>query len=464
MTEPSRPDFLGRVYKSFSSIRLAIVLIILLGLLSLLAIFLEEYFPSNFMNWEKMYSQKMGLIKFELLKFLGVFDPYHSFWYQLLLALLVINVCVCTWKRTPGILKTVFKSTFRETDDAIKQLKNSTTIKSKLAPTVALTKIQHVLTARKFNVQLNQTASFPQIFASRGGFSRLGYLLFHFGLVAVLIGGLLISSLGYTEYLWGTKGSILTPRDADFSVRVDDFTIETNPRGQVKDYLATLTVLDNEQEIFQKVVEVNFPLRYKGYTFYQSSYRALPNDIKNIQLQLNQTQPVEKDTVVSLHFDDKLTLPNFDCSISVLDFIPDFKISGDSIYTASMEPRNPAIQILVEPTDQMPYAQWLFLKFPQFHRKQAGHITFQFLNYEQELFTGLQVSKKPGSFMVWIGIIGMTLGLILSFYIFHRRIWVVIEETGEGQSKIALGGNINKNQESFKTEFKELAEQIRNAL
>jgi len=46
-------------------------------------------------------------------------------------------------------------------------------------------------------------------------------------------------------------------------------TLDMRSHQQVKDYFATITVLDNNhKEITQKTIEVNYPLRYGGYHFY----------------------------------------------------------------------------------------------------------------------------------------------------------------------------------------------------
>jgi len=44
--------------------------------------------------------------------------------------------------------------------------------------------------------------------------------------------------------------------------------------GRIKDFKSALTVIDGGTEAVQKTIVVNDPLRYKGYTFYQSSYDA----------------------------------------------------------------------------------------------------------------------------------------------------------------------------------------------
>lgn len=461
MAEKSKKSVWGIIYKQLCSIKLAIILLILLGILSFIAILLGEFFPTNFMNWEMRYAEKLGVFKFEMFQFLGVFSPYNSFWFQIPLVLLVLNIIVCTFERTKGYMKLAFKATFRDSEDKIKQLKNNASFNiDRASAETTLSKAADFLKKRGFSVQTQNS----HLFASKGGFARTGFVLFHLGLVITLIGGLLISVFGHTEYLWGAKGAVLTPTGADFSVRVDEFKIETNDMGQVKDYVATLTVLEDSQEVKQKKVEVNYPLRHNGYTFYQSSYRSVPNQIKNVKLKLFKEVPGQNDTVVVAPYRENLALPGLGVTINVQNFVPDFRISGDSVFSASSEARNPAVQVIVHPDEGEDYMQWLFAKFPQFHKGQPGSVKLQFVDFDQALFTGLQVSRKPGSLLVWIGLIGMTIGLVLSFYIFHRRYWVMVQDGASGKTKVFVGGHINKNEEGFKIEFKELIDQLKKSL
>lgn len=460
----TKKNFLERLYNQFNSIRLAIILVIILGIFSLIAILLEEYFPTNFMNWQKVYLEKLGPEKFQLFTILGIFKPYQSFWYGLLLLLLVLNILICTFERSRGILKLSFGKFFRDSG-SIEQMENHTSLQTKINQSQLLELLATSISKAKYKIFQQQQENKTFYYATSGQLSRLSYILFHVGLVLVVFGGLLITMLGHTEDLWGKKGDLLKPENADFSLRIDDFKIETNARGQVKDYLATLTVLDGGEEKFTKVVEVNFPLRYKGYTFYQSSYRQGVTNINGVILQVSGLAPLALDTVVTLEIGKKLPLPMFNATISAVQFVPDFRVDGDSVYSASLEPNNPAVKILMETPGADPKAQWLFLKYPQFHQQQSGPVQLQFLdiNSGQALFTGLQASRKPGSELIWLGIVLMSLGLILSFYMFHRQIWIVVESAGESL-KIHLGGKINKNQEVFKHEFNEMVRELKKNL
>ena len=60
--------------------------------------------------------------------------------------------------------------------------------------------------------------------------------------------------------------------------------VNTPPSPTIKDYKSTLKILEGDIVVKEKTIEVNSPLSYKGYTFYQTGYN--PNDPKWTSLQV----------------------------------------------------------------------------------------------------------------------------------------------------------------------------------
>ncbi len=59
---------------------------------------------------------------------------------------------------------------------------------------------------------------------------------------------------------------------------------KTMPAGPIKSFKSTLELIDGESVVGRRVVEVNSPFSYKGYTFYQSGYN--PEDLSYTSLQV----------------------------------------------------------------------------------------------------------------------------------------------------------------------------------
>ncbi|GAH13017.1 unnamed protein product, partial [marine sediment metagenome] len=70
----------------------------------------------------------------------------------------------------------------------------------------------------------------------------------------------------YTHYVF--------ERFAGFNHGEDGLQLSYVSRGHrmIRDYLSDIVVIENEKEVASKVIEVNHPLHYGGYHFYQHSY------------------------------------------------------------------------------------------------------------------------------------------------------------------------------------------------
>ena len=73
-----------------------------------------------------------------------------------------------------------------------------------------------------------------------------------------------------------------TPAVAKDIVRVNDFTIEYLPNGQVSQFFSDLSVVDskNGREIQRKTISVNVPLREGGVTMYQTDWEIASMQVR----------------------------------------------------------------------------------------------------------------------------------------------------------------------------------------
>jgi cytochrome c biogenesis protein len=72
----------------------------------------------------------------------------------------------------------------------------------------------------------------------------------------------------------------------------------------------------------------------------------------------------------------------------------------------------------------------------------------EFLDLWGVEYTGLQVRKDPGVWVVYLGCIAMSLGLLIAFFMSHRKIWIRIAED-KNNSKVIIGATANKNRAAF---------------
>jgi len=147
--------------------------------------------------------------------------------------------------------------------------------------------------------------------------------------------------------------------------------------------------------------------------------------------------------------------------VRVNKLAPDFSFDQQGkVFSRSDQIKNPAVNLTVTPEKTKPYSFWVFANYPDFHKKPDQLYNVSFLNVKPVYFTGLQVTRDPGVWTVWIGCILLTLGTYMAFFTNHRRIWLKIEEK-DGSSQAVLAGSSNKNKQAFKDAFEKLFTKVK---
>ena len=98
-----------------------------------------------------------------------------------------------------------------------------------------------------------------------------------------------------------------------------------------------------------------------------------------------------------------------------------------------------------------------------FHHRPAWHghlraaLVFHYKGAQERMYTGLQVAKDPGVWVVWLGCLLMVVGIYVAFLMSHRRIWVRVEN-----GTVTVGGNASKNQAGFQLFMERLVTKLKN--
>jgi len=74
-----------------------------------------------------------------------------------------------------------------------------------------------------------------------------------------------------------------------------------------------------------------------------------------------------KKEVVTIKLGSEYTIPGSNIKIKVGDFLPDFRMDGLSITSASNELKNPAVHVTVHEGGKEIFKSWLYSKFPSIH-------------------------------------------------------------------------------------------------
>jgi cytochrome c biogenesis protein len=303
-----------------------------------------------------------------------------------------------------------------------------------------------------------ETESAITLYSEKGRFSRLGVYITHLSLLIILIGGLIGSQFGFKGFVNIVEGETVDqiyergedreiPRPLSFSVRCDDFNITYydlpgKKEKHVKEYTSIVTIVDNGKEVLKESVRVNHPLHYKGLTFYQANYGAIHDVTLGIQWVGKREKAIFK--VVE---GNTVPVPNSNNFIRVIKAEHQVHNFGEGVQVVLFKP------------NQEPRPFWLLKAFPKFDEQRRDEFILTFEGFTEKEYTGLQVTKDPGVWVVWIGCGLMIFGLIVSFFFSHQKVWVRIPK--DPGREIVLAGSTNKNRMGFEKTFGQLVERVR---
>jgi cytochrome c biogenesis protein len=445
--------FIEILLNLFRSLKLTITLLILLAILSIIGTVISQNAP------RAEYIQHYGTNLYNVLDFFNLFDMYHSWWFSAILLLLVINLIACSIQRLPGILTQVFRE--QDTDGLKDSMLRALPYVEKVRISNPLGREGEIQSQfiKKWSTMSNriETESAITLYSEKGRLSRLGVPITHLSILIILIGGLIGSLWGFRGFVNILEGETIdrvyfkikdqdVAKPLDFKVRCDDFNITyynlPGKEKHVKDYTSVLSILEDGKEVLKKTVEVNHPLHYNGLAFYQSSYGA----IHHISLGVQGKDKKEK-TILRMDEGETVPIPNSNVQIRLLRYVPQVHTFGEGVQVALFKP------------NQMPQTAWVLKDLPKFDQQRNDDFILTFEGVTSREYTGLQVTKDPGVWVVWIGSGLMIFGLIVSFFFSHQRVWARIPKDSEGE--IVLAGSANKNRVAFEKTFGQWVDEVR---
>ncbi len=436
-------SFTDRLWDFFCSLKLAIVTLILLALTSIIGTVIEQNLPVE------EYLQKYGMSQstYKTLDALQFFDMYHSWWFLSLMGLFAVNLICCSIKRLPRIIKTVRNPVLVADDGLFRTFSNKEEIVT--AGTVASVRDKLVaLLGKKFaSPVVTEQDGKVYLFAQKGAYSRFGVYVTHSSILIIFLGAMIGNVWGFKAYVNIVEGKAVNqvwsragqqPIPLGFELRCDNFEVVFyEGGGRPKEFSSDLVVLENGQEVLKKTIEVNDPLTYKGLTFYQASYGSAGDPVYQFRVKNRATgETVDVMGQQGRH----LPLPG-GASLIPMGYADSYQTFG------------PAAQVSIDTGDHKHGTPFIvFQNYPQFDEKRGGEFAVTLLGAQQSYYTGLQVAKDPGVWVVWLGCLLMVLGSCSAFFLSHRRLWVSIQPLEKGIG-VKFGGAAHRNQPAFTLYF-----------
>ncbi len=443
--------------KFFSSVKLAIVLIILITLASVLGTFIPQ--GRSAAEYAARYGSLAGL--FTTLQLTRL---YSSFWYLALLLLFALNLVVCTAVRFGSKWRRAFGPARAADPQALAAMKIKSRFLLPLPLAAAGDKTMAALRAARFRVTGTPADGRTVLLARKRRLGLFGSDVVHLGLLVILAGGFASGLGGRRAQIGLIEGETADVPQAAFRVRLDKFETEYYPKGGVKDWKSTVTVLENGAPVLTRVVEVNHPLTYRGVSFYQASY-GWDWQKSAFELEVRKRADASFSKTVSLKLGERAAVDDAGITrVAVRQFVPDFVLGeGGKVQSRSQEPRNPAALVEAWKGEERIFAGWVFARYPDFgpgHPEGKSPFAFVLKRYEAAPFSVLEAAKDPGVNLIWLGSPLVVAGLFLAFYWPPREITVVLEET-QGKVEVTAGGHAAKGREAFAAEFETIFEHVR---
>lgn len=441
------------IWMFFASVKLALFILFILAAASIIGTILPQGETaaaySQFHMTKLDMSSNAAHILTNIIFTLGLDNMYQSWWFRGLILLLSLNLIVCSFERLPDVWRLVVMDNLDTKLDRISTMRNRREYTSTLDVKESCAAITAKLKTLGWHTSARERDGGTLLFAQKAPWSRLGVYVVHASILMIFAGALIGS-------IWGQKGSVNipetlttdkiyqfgsgTPIDLGFTVKCNWFHLSKYPNGAPKEYESELVIIEGGKEIFTKRIEVNDPLDYKGWTFYQASYQShqkflvsIKNNSTNKEEQfLTPPQQAVRWVDENLLFGIQELVPTTIPGVYKYKLLLSDGKGGQNLYLLD---DNTAVTI-----------------------KQGEDSKYTF-HIKEFYSTGLQVSKDPGVWTVYIGCILMLLGLGVAFFVFHKRTWIMVK-TKDSTTHILLAASTNKNKAGFETEFNTLSDTV----
>lgn len=447
----------------FSSVQLTIVLLSLIAFFAVIGTLVPQREAAIEL------ASRLSPALFSFLQKMQIFDLYHSIWFFLLMILLSVNLIVCSLDRFPMAWRRFRLRPLPQNEDVFKDLPEENIFQIKGDIQQAANNAAGLLKKRFRNVEQVDESKSSFLCAEKGRFSVFGVYIVHLSLLVLIVGAIIGSVFGIegsVNIIEGEAVNTINLRNGNhtlplpFTVRCDKFTIEFYQGGAPKTYQSDLTFLKDNRVVHQGKLLVNHPLEFDGFRFYQASYGAAPEGKAMLTIFKNGQQSMDKAVSLGEVFD----LPGTEAKVQVLRIEDNLMKMG------------PAVKLVVKGA-QGETAFWVFQHIDKIREMNPGMIAqvpmfnpglfrpylFVLNEMEEKYYTGLQVTRDPGTPVVGAAAVLLILGLMLVLFSYGRQIWIRIDQDGK-KVTISIAGRSYRNKAGLEREVQYLLAELKDKM
>lgn len=426
----------------FSSVKLAVFLLITLAVTSIIGTVIPQG------ESMQLYLERYGATWFRVIKTLHLFDTYHSWWYLSILALFSLNLIVCTLKRLPYTIRLFKKDMLNVTPDYLSRMPLKYIWKKKTDADVS--RMFDRFEQESGSVKHGDNSEGTRLSLRESGrWSYWGIYGLHCSILVIFAGAVFGSFTGFKGRIMLLEGETTDhllqngsgePVPLGFQLRCDNFDVSFYDTGAPKEFRSDLVILEDGREVMEKSIVVNDPLEYKGVTFYQSSYQPVS------EVTLAITGSDGSSVTLKVPAFERVTWPDTGLVVGLSKYIPNAHGSE-------------AARIWFASAAGMSEPMWILKGSPKDFNYGGVSYRLALKDARERYFTGLQVKKDPGVWIVWLGCAAMILGFAVVFWVAHRRMWLW-SGVFNGEKVVILAGRSNKNKMAFERDFKKMRDAL----
>ena len=274
-----------------TDLRLAIILLLAIAIFSVSGTVIEQgqspaFYQSNYPEHPALF----GFLSWKVIQVVGLDHVYRTWWFLGLLVLFGTSLTACTFTRQLPALKAAQKWKYYEEPRNFKKLALSAELEGISLPTIT-----PILQQKSYQIFQEKD---DILYARKGIIGKIGPIIVHIGIVAILLGGIWGAMTGFMAQEMISSGDTFQVKNIvdagawssqdvlkDWSVRVNRFWIDYTPTGGIDQFYSDMSVLDNDgKEVNHEKIYVNKPLRYHGVVFYQTDW-----GISSVRVRLNKS-------------------------------------------------------------------------------------------------------------------------------------------------------------------------------
>lgn len=478
--KPKSKPLVNSVLDFLSSVKFGVVLLCILVFLSMLGMLIIQQNVQGFDAWFASLTPAEKTVY----GFLGFFDIYHSWYYNLILLILSLNIVLASIDRFPSAWSFISRPKLDASKKWLLGQKQSATVnvEGESEQEVA-EKVKDVFKSEGLNPKITQKKGKFYVFGESGKWNRLGAYIVHVFLLTLFLGHFVALQTGFDADVRFVPGEAKNEiemikfnldKQERYAVELP-FTIYCtdiqqsliDPNGSIEvsntlDWRTQIKIDDPAYGVTTADVSLNKPFSYRGYRFFQASAITL-GSARTMKLELTPAGGGQA-ILVDLDRNGNVTLTD-GTKIEYGAFLPDFVLTQGQPDTRSANYNNPAVVLNVtQPDGEAKTAYAFAAELPDsapIGAPVAGY-KWHLKDFEKSPYAHvLSIKYDPydAAFIAWyIGGFGLMGALVFVFFISHKRVWALVDEKDETGYEVVLGGNTNRNHQGFEDKFGKLVQ------